>query len=45
MGDGIRMGKEVGADTTGEGFTQMMPVLRSEQGAAPKPLLHPYWEG
>lgn len=32
MGDGIRMGKEVGADTTGEGFTQMMPISWIQDG-------------
>lgn len=32
MGDGIRMAEEVGADTTGEGFTQMMPISWIQDG-------------
>lgn len=32
MGDGIRMAEEVGAATTGEGFTQMMPISWIQDG-------------
>ena len=32
MGDGIKMAEEVGAATTGEGFTQMMPISWIQDG-------------
>lgn len=32
MGDGIKMAEEVGAITTGEGFTQMMPISWIQDG-------------
>lgn len=32
MGDGIRMAEDVGAATTGEGFTQMMPISWIQDG-------------
>lgn len=32
VGDGITMGEEAGADTTGEGWTQMMPISWIDNG-------------